>query len=199
MTALTIDQILQENEDLRRRLEEAEDALRALRAGEVDAVVVDAEGEQVYTLETAYKTYQLLVEQMPHSAATLTAEGNIIYCNRRFAELLGRPLGALLGKPVRDFAVPDSRPLLDALLCEGLTGESQVELTLQQADGVPVKCYLGVNALREGALGLCWMVNDLTAQRHYQELQRTQNALRAASERLALAQQAGRIGTFEWD
>ena len=75
MTALTIDQLLRENEDLRRRLEEAEDALRALRAGEVDAIVVETEGEQVYTLETAYKTYRLLVEQMPYSAATLTAEG----------------------------------------------------------------------------------------------------------------------------
>src|SRR6185503_17304004 len=94
---------------------------------------------------------------------------------------------------------PDSRPLLDALLREGLAGEAQGEVTLQRADGVPVLCYLGVNALREGALGLCLMVTDLTAQRHYQELQRTQGALRAASERLALAQQAGRIGTFEWD
>ena len=92
MTALTIDQILRENEDLRRRLEEAEDALRAIRAGEVDAIVVETEGEQVYTLETAYKTYRLLVEQMPYSAATLTAAGEIIYCNRRFADLLGQPL-----------------------------------------------------------------------------------------------------------
>ncbi len=76
MTTLTIDQLLRENEDLRRRLEEAEDALRALRAGEVDAVLVEAEREQVYTLETADKPYRLLVEQMPHAAATLTADGD---------------------------------------------------------------------------------------------------------------------------
>ena len=43
MTTLTIDQLVQENEELRRRLEEAEDALRALRAGEVDAVLIDGE------------------------------------------------------------------------------------------------------------------------------------------------------------
>ena len=114
---------------MRRRLEEAEDALRALRAGEVDAVLVEAEREQVYTLETADKPYRLLVEQMPHGAATLTADGAIIYCNRRFAELLGRPLHSLLGKPIRDFVAPDSRPLLEALLRDGLTAEVQGEVT----------------------------------------------------------------------
>ena len=199
MTALTIDQILRENEDLRRRLEEAEDALRAIRAGEVDAIVVETEGEQVYTLETAYKTYRLLVEQMPYSAATLTAAGEIIYCNRRFADLLGQPLRSLLGKPIGDFVVPDGRPLLQALLRDGLAADAQGEVILQGPDGAPVPSYLGVSALREGALGLCLMVTDLTAQRHYQELQRTQDALRATSERLELAQEAGRIGTFEWD
>lgn len=98
MTPLTIDQLLRQNEDLRHRLEEA---LRALRTGEVDAVLVDAGRERVYTLETADKPYRLLVEQVPHGAATLTADGAIIYCNRRFAELLRRPLHSLLGKPIR--------------------------------------------------------------------------------------------------
>ena len=153
MTTLTIDQLLQENEDLRRRLEEAEDALRALRAGEVDAVLVEAEREQVYTLETADKPYRLLVEQMPHGAATLTADGAIIYCNRRFADLLRRPLHSLLGKPIGGFVAAESRPLLEALLRDGLTAEVQGEVILQRADGTPVPAYLGVSALREGASG----------------------------------------------
>ena len=180
MTTLTIDQLLQENEDLRHRLEEAEDALRALRAGEVDAVLVEAGREQVYTLETADKPYRLLVEQMPHGAATLTADGAIIYCNRRFAELLRRPLHSLLGKPIGDFVAPESRPLLKDLLRDGQTAEVQGEVLLQRADGTPVPAYLGVSALHEGALGLCLMVTDLTEQRHYQELQRAQAALKEA-------------------
>ena len=107
MTTLSIGQLLRENEDLRHRLEEAEDTLRALRTGEVDAVFVEAGREQVYTLETADKPYRLLVEQVPQGAATLTADGAIIYCNRRFAELLGRPLHSLLGKPIGGFVAPD--------------------------------------------------------------------------------------------
>jgi PAS domain S-box-containing protein len=199
MTTQTVEQLLQENEDLRRRLEEAEDALRALRAGEVDAVLVEAGGEQVFTLESADKPYWLLVAQMPQPAATLTGDGTIISCNRRFADLLVQPLPSLLGKPIHDFVSPDGRPALEALLRDGLGAEVQGEVPLQRPDGTLVPLYLGVNALREGALGLCLMVTDRTEQRHYQELQCTQEALRASEERLDLAQRAGRIGTFEWN
>ena len=183
MTTLSIGQLLQENEDLRHRAEEAEDALRALRAGEVDAVLVEAGREQVYTLEAADKPYRLLVEQVPHGAATLTADGAIIYCNRRFAELLRRPLPSLLGKPIDDFVAPDSQRLLEALLRDGQTAEVQGEVHLQRADGTPAPVYLGVSALQEGALGLCLMVTDLTEQRHYEELQCTQAALRDSERR----------------
>ena len=183
MTTLSIGQLLQENEDLRQRLEEAEDALRALQAGEVDAVLVEGEHEQVYTLETVDKPYRLLVEQVPQGAATLTADGAIIYCNRRFAELLRRPLHSLLGKPIGAFVAPDGRPVIEALLRDGQAAEVQGEVVLQQADGTPVPVYLGVSALQEGALGLCLMVTDLTEQRHYQALQRTQAALRESERR----------------
>jgi len=197
MTTHTVDQLLQENEDLRRRLEEAEDAFRALGAGEVDAILVEA--EQVFTLESADKPYRLLVAQIPHPAATLTTDGTIISCNRRFADLLLWPLHSLLGKPIHGFVAPDGWPVLEALLRDGLAADAQGEVPLQRADGAPVPAYLGVRALREGALGLCLMVTDLTEQRHYQELQRTQEALHATEERLNLAQRAGRVGTFEWN
>jgi PAS domain S-box-containing protein len=181
MTTLKIDQLVRENEALRRRLEEAEDALRALRAGEVDAVLVEAEGEQVYTLEAAEKPYRLLVEQMPQAAASLTADGAIIYCNRRFADLLQWPLGALLGKPIAGFVADADRPQLDALLRDG-----RGEVSLRRADSTKVPVFLGVSALQEGAFGSCLIVTDLTEQRHYQELQRTQQALRESEARMAM-------------
>jgi PAS domain S-box-containing protein len=178
MTTLTIDQLLEENDDLRRRLEEAEDALRALRAGEVDAVFIEAEREQVYTLETADKPYRLLVEQIPHAAASLTADGRIIYCNHRFADLLQWPIRALLGKPIADFVASDDRPQVDALWRDG-----QGEVLLRRADSTYVPVFLGVSTSQEGALGSCLIVTDLTEQRHYQELQRAQEALRDADRK----------------
>ena len=51
--------------ELRLRLEEAEETLRAIREGAVDAFVVsETSGERVYTLEGADRPYRLLVEVM---------------------------------------------------------------------------------------------------------------------------------------
>jgi PAS domain S-box-containing protein len=192
--------VLQENEALRRRLEEAEDTLRAIRAGEADAVFVEmGPGPEVFTLETADRPYQLLVAQMPHAAAMLTPEGAIIAGNRRFADLLKQPLLSLAGSSIRTIVAPESLPVIETLLRDGLLAETACEMTLQRADGTPVQAYLGVKALQEGARGLCLMLTDLTEQRHYQELRRTQEALRASEERLDLAQRAGHIGTFDWN
>ena len=45
--------------DLRRRLEEAEETLAAIRRGEVDAFLVEEpDGEKVYTLQTAERPYR---------------------------------------------------------------------------------------------------------------------------------------------
>jgi PAS domain-containing protein len=79
-------------EELRRRLQEAEDTINAIRDGHVEALVVSApEGEQIYTLRTADQPYRLMVEQMREGALTLAADGTILYCNQRFAELMARP------------------------------------------------------------------------------------------------------------
>jgi signal transduction histidine kinase/ActR/RegA family two-component response regulator len=186
-TPSNLDQLLRDNRELTRMLEEAEEALRALRAGEVDALLVGAGREQVYTLETVDKPYQLLVERVPFGAATLTTEGSILSCNRRFAALLHRSQDALIGQPLHAFVAPASRPRLEALLAECRTSEAEGEIVLQGANDTPVPVYLGATSLREGALGSCLMVTDLTESRHLRELERTQEALRATTERLEQA------------
>jgi PAS domain S-box-containing protein len=184
MNTLTIDQLVRENAELRRQLEEAEDALRALRAGEVDAVFVDGVREQVYTLEEPDKPYRLLVEQMPQSAATLSPNGTILYCNRRFVHLVKRPLAELVGKPLGDLLAPESRQRFEALLTRGLGEEVQDEFLLERADGASIPVFLGASALQEGPLGLCLIVTDLTERRRYRELRKSQQALRSSEEAL---------------
>src|SRR6202046_4417581 len=79
-----------ENDALRERLREAEETLEAIRNGDGDAVVVSGADKvpRVYTLETADQTYRLLVEEMQEGALTVTRGGDILYCNRRLAELV---------------------------------------------------------------------------------------------------------------
>lgn len=60
---MAIQKLNTEHNDLRRRLEEAEETIRAIRSGAVDAIVVEGTaGLQVYTLEAADRPYRVFVE-----------------------------------------------------------------------------------------------------------------------------------------
>ena len=91
-----------QTEALRARLAEAEEMLRAIRHGEIDALVVEgAGGNQVYTLHSAEEPYRNLVEQMQEGAVVLTSRGDILYANARFAALVGEPLESVDRQPHR--------------------------------------------------------------------------------------------------
>jgi PAS domain S-box-containing protein len=104
----------EELERLRRRLAEAEDALHAIRTGEIDAIVVQGPtGPVVYSLKTADTPYRLLVEQMHEGALTVSAGGAIMYANAAFAGLVGMPVEQLRGRDLADFVADpsDRQPL----------------------------------------------------------------------------------------
>src|SRR5687767_13455853 len=97
-------------EALLARLTAAEEVLRAIRRGEVDAVVMEgAAGEQVYTLHGADEPYRNLVEQMQEGAVVLTNRGDIQYVNARFAALVGLPLESVVGSRFDRFVCPSDR------------------------------------------------------------------------------------------
>src|ERR1700744_1801385 len=104
-------------EELISRLREAEETLEAIRTGEVDAVVVAGpQGQQVYTLENADRPYRVLVEQMQEGAVTLSENGTVLYCNERFATLVGSPHDSVVGQPLtRYFSVGEARTLLNMI------------------------------------------------------------------------------------
>ena len=71
--AQTHEQLTQEVADLRARLAEASDVLRAIRTGDVDAVLVQGpQGDQLFTLKGADEPYRVLIEEMNQGAVTLS-------------------------------------------------------------------------------------------------------------------------------
>ena len=73
------------------RLSEAEENLRAIRSGEVDAIVVNRQGEEkVFTLQGADHTYRVFVERMNEGAAVLSSDHTVLHCNGRFARIVAR-------------------------------------------------------------------------------------------------------------
>src|ERR1700755_2421728 len=100
----TYKDLLSENKELRLQLEEANDAINAIRTGQVDAFVVESEGEhQLYTLKTADQTYRVFIEKMNEGAVTLNHDGVILYSNSRFASMMGMPLEKVLGLSFDEF------------------------------------------------------------------------------------------------
>ena len=151
--------------ELRARLREAEETLEAIRTGAVDAVIVGGPGEaQVYTLESADRPYRLLIEQMQEGALTLNATGRILYCNRRFAELVGSAPGTLLGVPLAHYAAPADHMLLAGLIHEALTEEARGEFALIGADGVARPVHISLAHLPGETVILCGIVSDLTEE-----------------------------------
>ena len=151
-------------EELRRRLQEAEDTINAIRDGHVEALVVSApEGEQIFTLRTADQPYRLMVEQMREGALTLAADGTILYCNQRFAELMARPAERIAGQALREFLHADDLPTLQRLL---KSDSYRVEVQLKTAGGAVNPAQLSSTTLNiEGVRTIAVVVTDLTHER----------------------------------
>ena len=153
----------QELAELRARLEEAEETLRAIRAGEVDALVM---GEEVYTLKGAETPYREVIEQMYEGAATLLDDGTVLYANRRLGALLKAPLQNLIGSALRRFVAPPERPAFDKLLAEGKRCPSKGEFNLQCQDGSAVPVQLSFSAVdTQATRPICVVATDLTERK----------------------------------
>jgi len=117
--AKTKKQLIIENEELHSRLAETEEALMAIRSGEVDAIVVSGtKGEQVYSISSAETPYRTFIEEMNEGAVTLSKEGIIIYCNQKFAELVRQPIERVIGSYFKRFIIPNDRSKFEKLLSQ---------------------------------------------------------------------------------
>jgi PAS domain S-box-containing protein len=159
--------------ELRRRLEEAEETLRAIRSGEVDALVVEGpEGERVYTLEGADYTYRALVEAIQQGAVSLTTDGTVLYCNCCFADMIKAPHEKVIGASISTFLPPSERSTFEIMLRQCQGGKAQRELQFQASDGTLLPVFVALAPLLMAeSNALCMVVADLTEQKKNQDLQ----------------------------
>lgn len=149
---------------LQARLSELEELVRALQMGEADALVIDGpRGPLIYTLRGAEHPYRVLVETMNEGALTLLADGTILYCNSKFAEMAGLPQDQLTGRSLLDLVAPADRLLCAELLSAGAAGSSKGPITLQAIDGSQRPAQISLRALRdETEANMCAVVTDLS-------------------------------------
>ncbi len=115
----TKEQLILENKELHSCLVEIEEALTAIRNGDVDAIMVSGrKGEQVYSVSSAETPYRTFIEEMSEGAVTLTKEGTILYCNPRFADIVQSPYEKVIGSSLKRFIAPNDNSKLDDFLAQ---------------------------------------------------------------------------------
>jgi len=172
-----------ETAELRARLYELEETLRAIRSGQVDALVVYAPdgGDRIFTLQGAEHPYRVLVEAMNEGAATMTSDGLVLFANQHFARMLDIPLEKLIGSPLSAIVQPIDGLSLDTWMQRVQQEPQKVESVWRvgkDRQKVLPLC-LSFSPVREGDFeGICVIATDLTEQRHReQELAQTNAAL----------------------
>lgn len=113
-------------------LNEAEETLRAIREGEVDALVIRrAMAEEVFSLQGWDDSYRAFMEIMDHGAAALGAVGEVLYANNVFCRFLGKSLSEFQGVPLLDSLPETARPIIADLLEAARTGRQTAEISLE--------------------------------------------------------------------
>ena len=168
-------------------MNESEEIVFAIRSAKIDALVADGgDGEQVFTLQGTEHPYRVLVEAINDGAATLDADGTVLYANNRFSEILGISLDRLVGVSLQERVSSSGREVLSTLIAEGLLRDATAEIKLEAADGQAHLVRFRLTPVKNGDLqNICVVATELT------ELVEANEALRSSEE--ALRQLSGRL------
>jgi PAS domain S-box-containing protein len=187
-TASIRDVLRRQNAELRARLDEAEETLRAIGNGSVDALVVsDTAGTRVFTLVGADAPYRILIEEMNDGAVTVSADGTILFSNRGFQRLVTWPMDEIVGARFDRFLAPGHSLDVGHLVERALVERYDAEVVLLTSEGKEMPTRISVNRLPAGFIGVvCLIVTDLT------ELKTKEHALRDSADALQsrIAEQA---------
>ncbi|HWA26517.1 MAG TPA: ATP-binding protein [Lacunisphaera sp.] len=152
-------------------LRNLQQALDAIRRGQAEAAMGNsAVGNPGCNPPPAEQPYRIYVERMQEGAVTVSAEGEILYGNRRFAEMLGQPLERVIHGSLIRYLSEDVWRRLKVVFDEG-EEVVKFETTLRSSvdSGRPV--HLTASRLSvDGPPIMCLVVTDLSAQKEKEDL-----------------------------
>ncbi|MBK8815964.1 MAG: PAS domain-containing protein [Methylococcaceae bacterium] len=173
--------LLAENAELRSRLEEAEETLRAIRSGEVDALVVEGPiGPKVYTLQSADAVSNRfrgdILTQINDVVIATDLEQRITYFNAAAERQYGVRAVNVLGRHIdevytKHWPSPEAEAAVWAALRE--RGEWQGEAIHRTFDGREFYVDASVSKLHDndGAnSGMLAVIRDITERKQNQKL-----------------------------
>ncbi len=184
----SLEQLLNENQNLQLRLSEAEQTLAAIQNGEVDALIVShPDGNKVFILITADHSYRVMVEAMYEGAAFIVSSGHIYYCNQQLATLLQIPLEKLMGSLFIDYvSTPDKALITERLknLTVPQTHHDEITLITSKQQALTVLLSWSNIELTDG-LGL--IITDISDRKYAEQQIKRLNRLYEVANAMAMA------------
>lgn len=180
-----------ENDELKNRLEETEETLRAIRQYMVDAFVVSqVNGEQVVTLTDAEFPYRIMVESMNEGAVTLIPDGTIFYANPRFCEMVQMECERMVGVQFRDLIAAEQRKEFETFFQDVGQQGARGKFNLQPSRGKHVPVQLSLFQLMttgsNNVLGIAVIATDMS------ERVQAEAKIRSLASKLTLVEQEER-------
>ena len=143
-------------------------------------VAAGASGERVSARTDAANPYRFMIETLREGAVVLAMDGSILYCNQRFAGMIGLPRLKILGRSLRTFVSPlEGLGLGVEPGTEPGRSRKDCEATLFAADGIRLPVSLSAAPLEtNGESGaVCVFATDLSEQK------KTEYALTVAEQK----------------
>ena len=203
--------VVAENEQLRARLAEAEEALRAIRNGEVDALVVESvEGPKLFTLQGVDAAASRLLGDMlaqVGDAVVATDPGlRVTFVNAaaerqygiRANEVLGSPIESLLGP---DWPTPHAGEALWAAVRSGQEWRGEGVTKAGGGRLLPVESTISALCGANGAFsGYLAAVRDISARKAAEaQVEAAAEALRVVTDRFEAAIHTSPVVVFSQD
>ena len=190
--------------DLRARLEEAEETLRAIRSGEVDAIVIHApDGPQLFSLKSAEAESNRvrgdILGQVSDAVISVDLEQRVIFINKSAERQYGVTANEALGRKLSEiftvrWPTPDDEAAARTALRE--RGEWRGENVHLTRGGAELQAESTVTLLRDSdgtESGALAVLRDITGR------MQSEAALRDAKQRLEQTLAATEVATWTWD
>ncbi|HUR66760.1 MAG TPA: ATP-binding protein [Chitinophagaceae bacterium] len=173
----TYESLVDELEELKLQLLEANETVEAIRSGQVDALVVKTgDDHQLYTLKSADQTYRVFIEKMKEGAVNLNKDGIILYSNSQFASMVDLPLSRIIGLQFSDFVPDKFQEEYERLIEQGWRSDSKGEISLKNKQNHLVPFLLTCTSLElDEGKALSIILTDLTGQKETEKQLKQQN------------------------
>jgi PAS domain S-box-containing protein len=164
---LHINRLLSEIEALKSQLFDANSIIDAIKHGEVDALVLHADGSpQIYSMESADYTYRILIEKFGEGALSVAHNGLILYCNDYFGKLINISSEKITGSYLFNYF---DDPSEFNFLMENLSTEAiKREITLN-VKGKKITVNISFTDLNPTVEAIGVVVTDLTEKKQNEQ------------------------------